>query len=79
MDNLTRGQELVGLQFNPSEGKTHDEVAEVKQTFADLIDKVLPEEGAVVGWYRKKLVDMAVGALVAAQMAVVKVLTWKKD
>ena len=37
MENLTNGQRLVGVNFNPSEDQR---VAKIKQLSADLIDEV---------------------------------------
>lgn len=79
---FTRGQELVGFRFNPS---GLNEVDKAKQLSADLIDMVLDDhdvktEGGLSQstWNRNILKTGAVNALIAAQMAVVKSLTWTK-
>lgn len=76
-EELTYGQKLVGLAFNPSEGATHDAVHEAKTLAAKLIDMV--ENGRQPNDSRVKnsLTTAASMAVLAAQMAVVKVLTWK--
>jgi hypothetical protein len=74
---LTYGQKLVGLKFNHAEGDTHDVVHEVKQKCADLIDIVEDRRNPNDSRVKNSLSTAATMALVAAQMAVVKVLTWK--
>lgn len=69
----THGQKLVGLSFNPS---GDDAVAAAKQTFADLIDQIEALE-PVDRDDQPLLADNARRHLLDAQMAVVKVLTWK--
>jgi len=75
LEKLTVGQKLVGLTFNPS---GDENVVKAKELFADVIDLL---EGfsndKVKGTALEKLYDMAMGAVIMAQMAVVKVLTWK--
>lgn len=82
MDNqthreMTYGEKAVGLNFNHAEGQTHDEVHEAKVTFAKLIDLVESKRGANDGRFANTLKTYTVQTLVAAQMAVVKVLTWR--
>ena len=71
--DLTYGQKAVGIKFNP--GKSSD-VDKVKQTFADLIDLVEAHRTANDSRFANTLKTYAVQTLVAAQMAVVKVVTW---
>jgi hypothetical protein len=80
----TRGEELVELSFNPSSLSTVDKA---KRLSADLIDLVLDDHDAKVAsataenpitWNRNILKTAAVTAIVAAQMAAVKILTWSK-
>ena len=78
---LTQGEELVGLKFNPS---SLNAVDKAKKFSAELIDMVLEDhEEATMGgksmasWNRNILKTAAINAVIAAQMAVVKVLTWK--
>lgn len=81
---LTFGQESVGLSFNPSGDPL---VNRAKQLSADLIDLVedkmaLSTWGGEKGvesrpsWRTNVLRTAAFNALIAAQMAVVKFLTW---
>ena len=77
---LTDGQKLVGLTFNPS---GREDVNKAKQLSADLIDLVLVNHNevtdngkAMASWYRNVLRTAAVNAIITAQMAVVKILTW---
>lgn len=79
---LTRGQKLVGLTFNPS---GREDVTKAKQQSADLIDQVLDEHDRVTisgeqpaSWERNVLKTEAVNAVLRAQQAVVKVLTWSE-
>jgi hypothetical protein len=72
---LSFGEQLVGIEFNPSNDSN---VAKVKSMMAEIAN-ILKEE------YNKEnkspvkslLFDHAVGELVSAQMAVVKVITFK--
>ena len=79
---LTRGQELVGFNFNPS---NLSQVDKAKKHCADLIDMVLDDHDtktdngkAMASWNRNVLKTLAITAMVQAQMAVVKILTWSK-
>lgn len=81
---LTFGQKAVGLTFNPS---GDDKVAKAKQLFADVIDMICPdgerdllELKLGVNWDISLPLIFRTGAfnaIIAAQMAVVKYLTWK--
>lgn len=80
VSELTNGQKLVGLTFNPS---GREDVNKAKQLSADLIDLVeanynqVTDNGkAMASWYRAVLRTAAINATITAQMAVVKVLTW---
>lgn len=73
----TYGQKLVGLDFNHAEGQTHDAVHDAKQKCADLIDMVEDRRNPNDSRVKNMLTSAATTALVAAQMAVVKVLTWR--
>jgi transcription termination factor NusB len=76
-DEKTYGQKLVGLDFNHAEGETHDAVHEAKQHCADLIDMVNDRRNPNDSHIKNTLSTFAVTTMLAAQMAVVKVLTWK--
>jgi len=71
----TFGEQLVGVDFNPSGS---DEVKEVKQKFAEianLLEKNYRENNRHA--LKSLLFDHAVGELLNAQMNVVKLLTLK--
>ena len=81
---VTRGMELVGYSFNPS---NLPEVDRAKKLSADLIDMVLNDHDDKIAkataenpitYNRNILKTLAVTAMVQAQMAVVKILTWSK-
>ena len=81
---VTRGMELVGYSFNPS---NLPEVDRAKKLSADLIDMVLDDHDDKIAkataenpitYNRNILKTLAVTAMVQAQMAVVKILTWSK-
>ncbi len=78
---LTFGQKAVGLNFNPS---GDDRVGTAKQLIADTIDLLEKDHaektngGAYTStWVRNVFRTAAFNALIAAQMALVKYLTWK--
>jgi hypothetical protein len=72
---LSFGEQLVGIEFNPSNDAG---VAKVKQLCAEIAnilkDSYKDSPGSPV---KSLLFDHAVGELVSAQMAVVKVITFK--
>lgn len=80
MSELTFGQKAVGLQFNPSGDES---VNKAKQLSADLIDLVeehkekVRSQGVQLSWVTNVFRTAAFNAVIAAQMAVVKFLTWK--
>ena len=71
---MTFGERLVGLNFNPS---GDDKVGQVKKLFAEIADILnntqLTMENPLVG----QLFGHAVGEILNAQMNVVKLLTLK--
>ena len=78
---LTFGQKAVGLSFNPS---GEDNVTKAKQLMAEAIDLLekdhneKTDDGKVMSsWYRNVFRTAAFNAIIAAQMALVKYLTWK--
>jgi hypothetical protein len=73
---LSFGELLVGIEFNPS---NDDRVARVKSLMAEAANIMLEEynEGGKSP-LKSLLFDHAVGEIVSAQMAVVKVITFKK-
>lgn len=74
MEEKTYGQKAVGLEFNPDGNKV---VTDVKQQCADLIDLCESLRTPNDSRFKNTLITMAVTSVVAAQMAVVKVVTWK--
>jgi hypothetical protein len=74
--NLTFGQKVVGLNFNPS---NDDKVGQVKQTFANIIDMV--GDPSLDTERRSYLYNIfrtsAINTSYIAQMAVVKFITWR--
>ncbi|WP_392562504.1 hypothetical protein RHO12_03210 [Orbus sturtevantii] len=73
MTNLTQGQKLVGLAFNPS---GDDKVTRFKQAIASAID-ILQEGGTNEG-YKEHSKNLAVDTLIVGQMLGVKSITWKE-
>lgn len=73
---LTFGQELVGLKFNPS---NDDLVGKAKQLCADLADMVMADaELTGAPDYKYNLIKgKALGEILSAQILVVKLLTLK--
>lgn len=74
---LTFGEMLVGLNFNPS---ADDKVAQAKKLFAqaaDLLEEEYREKNLGGSPLSSKLYDHAIGEVLNAQMNVVKVLTLK--
>lgn len=74
---LTFGQKLVGLTFNPS---GDDRVGKVKQLFADAIDAIGdPTVDTERRSYSFNIIrTQAINTTMLAQMAVVKFLTWRE-
>lgn len=72
---LTFGEKLVGITFNPS---ADDKVAKAKQLCAELAD-LLKEDATTKEptYLSSTLYDHAIGEILNAQMNVVKVLTLK--
>jgi hypothetical protein len=78
---LTLGQKAVGLNFNHAEGIINERVHKAKQLSADLIDLIEEHRLATVTpmptWITNVFRTAAFNAVIAAQMAVVKFITWK--
>jgi hypothetical protein len=83
MNNIStesRGEQLVGITFNPSRDS---EVDTVKRACAYLIDVIEKhrEDSAINGTLtanREFLMNHALGEIINAQMNVVKVITFQK-
>ncbi len=73
---MTYGEKLVGLNFNPS---NDDKVSKAKRLCADLADLVKDEFDTSVhnSALQRQLFDHAIGEILNAQMNAVKVLTFK--
>jgi hypothetical protein len=72
---LTFGQKLVGLTFNPS---GDDKVAKAKQLCAELADLLQEEYASGQNTPLKSLLfDKAIGDILVAQMMIVKTITLK--
>ena len=83
---LTFGQKAVGLTFNHAEGELNKKVHTAKQLSADLIDLVenhknqITDNGNIMSsWVFNVFRTTAFNAIIAAQMATVKFLTWKEN
>lgn len=74
MSELTFGQRAVGLQFNPS---NDDQVAKVKQIFADAIDQLHELRTTTESQEVKRLCSVSITETQGAQMWAVKAITWK--
>jgi hypothetical protein len=71
---LTFGQKLVGLSFNPS---GDDAVSQVKQTFANAIDQLNSLRSTTTSGEVKRMCSVAITEAQTAQMWAVKAITWK--
>lgn len=72
MGEYTYGEKAVGLSFNPG---GHKEVTEIKELYAQIIDKmdILRQERSE----QSRLASVAITEAQTAQMWAVKALTWK--
>jgi hypothetical protein len=69
------GEQLVGLDFNPSGDPTVRRVKEICAELAEILKKNYAEERSPI---KSLLFDHAVGEVLNAQMCVVKVITYKE-
>lgn len=73
---LTFGQQIVGVNFNPS---SMPEVDTTKMMCASLIDALANNfDNQQIAPMHGKIIDHAIMKIVEAQMAVVKALTFNK-
>ena len=73
MEELSFGQQLVGLKFNPS---GDDKVTKAKQLCAELADLLNDHNNSKESTqFSQRLFSHAVGEILNAQMNVVEVLT----
>ena len=71
---LTLGQELVGIKFNPD---NRDDVHVIKSKFAEVIDIL---DGLNIDGKTKEIfVKKAIDEIITAQMWTVKAVTYKGD
>lgn len=73
---LTFGEKLVGLTFNPSGDERVNRAKEICAELADLIYQDYDDREEVTDFY-DYLYEHAVGEILNAQMNAVKVLTFK--
>lgn len=71
---LSFGEKLVGMNFNPS---NDEKVTKAKQLCADLADLVIEHETEDATELRQQLYNHTIGEILNAQMNVVKLLTLK--
>lgn len=76
MENQTQtfGQKAVGLSFNPS---NDSQVDKAKILFAEIIDQANDLRAKSESPEQKRLASVAITEAQAAQMWLVKALTWK--
>lgn len=72
--DLTFGEQLVGLTFNPS---GDPKVQRAKELCAQLAELIKPEMNATASPLKRMLSEHTIGEILNAQMNVVKVLTFK--
>jgi hypothetical protein len=70
---LTRGQKLVGIRFNPSE---LTEVDIIKQKFADTIDMMYEIIDTSDNEQKIEFAKDSIKQIIQAQMLTVKAITW---
>ena len=75
MEELTFGQTLVGLTFNPSGDPKVQKAKELCAELADLLED--DYKNSEVTYLKRVLHDATVGEILKAQMMVVKLLTLK--
>jgi hypothetical protein len=73
---LSFGEQLVGIEFNPSNDAGVAKVKELCAELANILKDSYAGESSR-GPIKSLLFDHAVGELVSAQMAIVKVITFK--
>jgi hypothetical protein len=72
MNELTFGQKAVGIRFNPSQDS---DVDQVKQSFAELIDRMNVLRLNTTSSEKARLASVAITEMQTAQMWAVKALT----
>lgn len=78
---FTNGMKAVGYNFNPSNMPEVDKAKRLNAELIDLLDrmhlKATDNGNAMSSWFRNVFRTAAFNAIIAAQMAIVKYLTWK--
>ena len=74
-NELTEGQELVGVIFDPS---GNNQITKYKQACADAIDILLKTKEETKNPNALRFFDNAINSLLAGQMFGVKAQTWKE-
>jgi len=78
VSEISRGEELVGISFNPSANSEVDTVKRACAYLIDIIEKHREEHGhhGTLTANREFLMNHAIGEILNAQMNVVKVITF---
>ena len=71
---LTYGEQAVGLTFNPSNNSSVDAC---KRAFASIIDQLNKMRQETEDGEQKRLLSIAITEAQSAQMWAVKAITWK--
>ena len=71
---LTYGEELVGLTFNPAGDEL---VTDIKRSYAAIIDKLDARRSTTENGEVKRLCSIAITEAQTAQMWAVKAITWR--
>jgi len=71
---LTFGEMAVGLTFNPG---GNSDVNQIKEAYADLIDKLNHLRTNSEGAEKKRMYSVAITDAQASQMWAVKAITWQ--
>jgi len=74
MKELTFGQQLMGVSFNPSGDPV---VTEIKQMYADIADKLNDLRSASSSGEQKRQLSVAITEAQGAKMWAIQGLTWK--
>jgi len=70
---LTQGQKLCGVNFNPTQDPL---IADIKQRYADIADMLIAEAEKSESTGKQHVITLAINELVTAQMWAIKAVTW---
>lgn len=76
-EELTFGQRAVGITFNHGKGDISEQIHEAKVTCASAIDQMNDLRAVSTSGEYKALATISTRAVQAAQMAMVKAITWQ--